>query len=393
MVILDGVAGLQHDDVLESGNRPQQRLLHVPGQGGRDAIRVDRLIVEPLRLEKDLVSGTVGKADDLVLDRRTIADTRCRYLPGKHRRLVQVLTDQRVGRLVGARDVARHLRVGDPVGQERERPGRHVAVLDHQGLPVDGAAVEPRRRAGLEPTEAETRPFHVPCQGHGSRVADPAGGPSLGAEMDLAPQERAGGQHDGTGPNRLPCGRAHALDPGAGALEPSRLAGSYRQSGLLTEQPLHRGCIAFSIRLCPGALDRRALAAIEGAELDAAPIDRPTHDPIERIDLTHQVAAAEATNGGIARHRPDGLDFLREQQRPRAHPGAGGRRFRAGMATTDDNNVEPFHASLCAPCPGERQASPQAGERAAGRWPTAVLIQPTWERSLPPSSVSPCCSR
>ena len=56
---------------------------------------------------------------------------------------------------VGLGDVADDLRRRDPLGQKRERHRRVVAGLHVEPLPVDRAAVEPRRRAGLEPAERE----------------------------------------------------------------------------------------------------------------------------------------------------------------------------------------------------------------------------------------------
>ena len=50
-------------------------------------------------------------------------------------------------------DVADDLRRRDPIGQEREGRRRVVAGLRLEPGPVDRAAVEPRRRAGLQPAQ------------------------------------------------------------------------------------------------------------------------------------------------------------------------------------------------------------------------------------------------
>ena len=60
-------------------------------------------------------------------------------------------------------------------------------------------AVEPRRRAGLEPPEREPGALKRARKAHRRRLADPAGRPVLLAEMDQAAQERAGGEDDGPG--------------------------------------------------------------------------------------------------------------------------------------------------------------------------------------------------
>jgi len=51
---------------------------------------------------------------------------------------------------------------------------------------------------------------------------------------------------------------------------------------------------------------RRALAPIEHAKLNAAAIGDSPHQPIERIDLAHEMTLAEPADRGIAGHRADG---------------------------------------------------------------------------------------
>ena len=85
VVVLDRVARADHMCALEPGNRRQQRALHFLRQRGRDSVRVDRGIVEPLGLEKDLVTVALAEADDLVLDRGAVARSAARDLAGIHR--------------------------------------------------------------------------------------------------------------------------------------------------------------------------------------------------------------------------------------------------------------------------------------------------------------------
>ncbi len=91
---------------------------------------------------------------------------------------------------------------------------------------------------------------------------------------------------------------------------------------------------------------RRAFAAIEDAKLDAAGVGDAAHEAVERIDFPHQVALAEAANGGIAGHGADGGESMRHQRR--AGPDTRGRRcgLTAGVAAADHDDVEGFHARL-----------------------------------------------
>ena len=47
---------------------------------------------------------------------------------------------------------------------------------------------------------------------------------------------------------------------------------------------------------------RRALGAVENAELDAASSVAMRHGAAERVHLFHQVALADAANAGVAAH-------------------------------------------------------------------------------------------
>ena len=60
-------------------------------------------------------------------------------------------------------------------GQEREGHGRLIARLHLQRRPVDGAAVQPRRRAGLEPAHRRPKPYSVlerPMDGGSTPIGD-----------------------------------------------------------------------------------------------------------------------------------------------------------------------------------------------------------------------------
>jgi hypothetical protein len=64
-----------------------------------------------------------------------------------------------MGRLRRAGDAAFDLRIGDLVGEHRERLGRIVRRLHLERGPVDGLAIEARGRAGLEPPQGKPKPL------------------------------------------------------------------------------------------------------------------------------------------------------------------------------------------------------------------------------------------
>ena len=85
------------------------------------------------------------------------------------------------------------------VGQEGEGSGRVVAVLHLEAVPVDGAAVEPGRGAGLEPAHAQAQAVEPGGEAKGWGLVDAAGRDLALADMNEAAQEGAGGEHDGAG--------------------------------------------------------------------------------------------------------------------------------------------------------------------------------------------------
>ena len=149
----------------------------------------------------------IAEADDLVLDRRAIARAAALDLAGIHRRAMHIGPDHLMGRRRGPGDAALDLRRGDPLGHHRKRLRRIVAGLHLHRGPVDGRAVEPRRRAGLQPPEGEAGALEGSREPDRRRLADPARRPILLAEMDQPAQEGPGGDDHRAGGNSRPSAR------------------------------------------------------------------------------------------------------------------------------------------------------------------------------------------
>jgi hypothetical protein len=90
----------------------------------------------------------------------------------------------------------------------------------------------------------------------------------------------------------------------------------------------------------PRRPDRRPLARVERAELDAGLVGGKRHGAAQRVDLAHEVPLADAADRGVARHLSQRLDRMRQQERARAGPRRGKRGLRAGVAAADDDDVE-----------------------------------------------------
>ena len=123
--------------------------------------------------------------------------------------------------------------------------------------------------------------------------------------MDQAAQESA--RRDDHGPG---CEFAAIAQPDAGdAVIPDqqliRLPFDHAEIGGLPDRGLHPRGVKFSVGLGARSANRRTLAAIEHAKLDAAGVGDPAHQTVQRIDLTDQMTLAETADRGIAGHRAD----------------------------------------------------------------------------------------
>ena len=74
---------------------------------------------------------------------------------------------------------------------------------------------------------------------------------------------------------------------------------------LRRDLPLHRRTVELAIRLRPRPLHCRPARPIEQPELNPRRIRDPAHQPVERIDLAHEMALAEPPDRRIARHLAD----------------------------------------------------------------------------------------
>ena len=330
--------------MLEAGDRRHQPRLDVARQRRRDPVGIDRVVLQPLGLEKDVVARAVGEPHHLVLDRGAVARAGALDAPAIERRAVEIGADHRVDGRGGVGDVARTLRRRDLLGEGGEGRRRIVAVLDLEPAPVDGAAVEARRRPRLEPAERE-RSGQAVREADGGRLPDPARRPRLLADMDAAAQERAGGQDHRARRQLGAVVEADAGDPADPADPAPReeevldraLAHGEARGG--ADLRLHGRPVEGAVGLGPRAAHGRPLAAVEDAELDPGAVGDPRHQAVEGVDLAHQVALAEAADGRVARHLADRRGAVRDQERPRAHARRGRGGLAAGMAATDDDDV------------------------------------------------------
>jgi hypothetical protein len=205
-----------------------------------------------------------------------------------------------------------------------------VAVLHGEPVPDDRTAVETRRRARLEAPQSEPEPLQRRRHPVGCGIAGAAGGHRLLTDMDNAAQERPCREHHAGRRQPAPVAGDHAPDP-APVAEQHILDGGREnlEVFLVLESPSHFRPVQCAVSLGARAPHGRALASVEHPKLDAGAVDDPAHDAVQRVDLPHEVAFAEATDRRVAGHLANGLEPVRGQQGPRA----GTRRCSGGLAT------------------------------------------------------------
>src|SRR6516225_6704890 len=223
---------------------------------------------------------------------------------------MDVLADQVMGGFRGAGNPTLNLGVGDGVGQGREWFGWRVAGLHLDRSPVDGAAIEPRRRAGLESPQRKPQPLERDGEADARPLPNAPSRDLLLADMNETTQERAGGENDGRSPDAPP---VLQLDPRKTASFDLEVVDLGLDGGEVlgtADCMLHGEGIKLAVGLRAGPAHRWALAAVENAELDPAEVGDTSHKSIERVDFPHQVALAKSADGRIAGHRPDGAKAL-----------------------------------------------------------------------------------
>ncbi len=158
--------------------------------------------------------------------------------------------------------------------------------------------------------------------------------------MDASTEESADRQHhrgcvEGDACDGDDAGHATALDP-----QIRRLLLEQGEVRLVLELVPDGGLLELSVRLRSGGSDGGPLARVECSELDAGSVDAPRHTATQGVYLSNEVTLADAPEGGVAAHLPQGLDALGQQQGAATDPSCGERCFGTGMAAADHDHIE-----------------------------------------------------
>ncbi len=95
-----------------------------------------------------------------------------------------------------------------------------------------------------------------------------------------------------------------------------------------------------AVGLGAGGSYRRPLGGVQGSKLDSRLVGSRRHRPTHGIDFLYQMAFADSTYRGIAGHRAQGFDVVRQQQSAGSGARRRQRRLGAGVSATDNDYIE-----------------------------------------------------
>src|SRR6185312_14836231 len=280
-IVLDRVAGPDHACVVQARNGCQQGALHGLRKACGNTVRIDEPVVEPFRFQEDTMPLPRGKSFHLVLDRRAVPRADTCDVAGMNGRTMQILPDEGMGHRRRVGHPAVDLWIGYMRRQRAEYLRFGIAGVRRQTLPVDGAAVQPRGRSGLEAAEREGKAVKGAGKANGGGFTDPAGPRLAVADMHDSTQKSPRGENRGCTANTGAIGRNNGRE--ATVIANLQILDGRRSQGqawCILQQTPHRTPIQRTVSLRPRAADGRPLATVEQLEVDTSPVGGAAHQPV-----------------------------------------------------------------------------------------------------------------
>ena len=241
--------------------------------------------------------------------------------------------------LVGIGEITDRLILHRFCGRERKRHGLLVARLQLHFGNIHRAAVDARRRTGLEPAHAKPEGFQALGQPDARLHAVGTRGIGALAGDDARVQIRARGNHDRfyfihrAEPRRnrrnVPVCQTDGDD--------HRLLEI--QMFLPLEDALHILLIFPPVCLRAQRMNGRTLAEVQHPVLDAAAVRRLCHLAAQRVQLAHEMSFSRAADCRVAGHVAHRVEIDRKDDRAQPHSGAGKPRFDSRVPRADHCHI------------------------------------------------------
>ena len=225
------------------------------------------------------------------------------------------------------------------IRQRRHGPALAVRRLLLQHRPVDGAAVNARRRPGLQPADRQADLAQLHAQRGCCPLAGTTADIDILAPEQLAAQEGAGGQHDRGRRQRPAIGQRQTGHRALADDQAHRLALNNLQPRLGVKHLVDRRLVALAVGLHARPLHGGALAAVEHAIMDRSGVSRAADQAVERVDLADQMALAQTADRRVAGHGTHGRPLEGQQRHRCALARCRSGRLAAGMAATDHDHI------------------------------------------------------
>jgi len=163
--------------------------------------------------------------------------------------------------------------------------------------------------------------------------------------VDHTAQKGPGGKNHGAAPKYAPTGELKSANAFARKPEANGFGLDNGKPALPLNELLYNSPVKLPVSLSSGAMNRRTFSPVENPKLNTAHIGRSAHQSVERIDLSDQMALADAANRRIAGHDADSGCGMRHQSRAGAKPCSCSSGLRAGVSASDNDNIVPSHDS------------------------------------------------
>src|SRR6185312_11733311 len=215
---------------------------------------------------------------------------------------MQVLPNRLMQLRDGIADVTIDLLLIDAIGRERERDRILVWKLRLKSIPVDRAAVQPRRCSSLQSADWKSEPLQRLCQFDRSWFPSSACSMRSTTGMNESIEESPRCYHDGSrcDPSRVLHFYTRYRFIFHNQVDDHALS-QVKIGGVFQNTP-HLLAIQSAISLRSWRLNRRTARAIQQSKLNARAIDYAAHQAAQSVNLTNKMTFGNTSDSWIARH-------------------------------------------------------------------------------------------
>jgi len=262
IVVFDGVAQPGHMGPLQTRNGVDGGHLDIFRQAGGEAVEIVFTALPALGFKEELMALLVGEAVNLVFDGGAVARANPLDHPLIEGGAVEAGTEDIMGPRAGAGKIAGELLDFYMLMAEGEGDDLRIAGLLLHARKVDGAAVDARGRAGLEPPAEQAVLCKLFGDAEGRRFAAAPAGVVAHADVNEAVEKSAGAEHHRSGPDGMAGIGHHASD--LPVIDEQRRHGLLAQGKmlLLFEHAAHTPGILAAVILGAGRPDGGTLGAV-----------------------------------------------------------------------------------------------------------------------------------